>query len=352
VTAVQCVDIVKTFRAGKVRAVDRVSFTAPSGAITAIVGPSGCGKTTLLRCIAGLDDPSAGTILIGGTDVTALPPRERGIGMVFQNAGLYPDKTVADNIAFPLKMSRVSRADRAERVREVAALVRLADHLDRYPKELSGGQRQRVGIARALVRRPSVVLMDEPLSSLDAALRTDMRRDLRELQQRLGLTMIFVTHDQTEAMTLGDQLVVCFDGEVAQAGSASEVFLSPDRADVARFLGAMNTLPAATVVRGMDGSVGFRPEDAVLGGTSVHSDDTTVTVHGRPEYSELHGSDALIAVALNDARIHVRVRATDLAQLVEQPALAVRVPRDRLHWFDEAGRRRGDEAAETAPERR
>ncbi len=340
-STVECIGVVKTFDTGRVRAVDRVSLRAPSGAITAIVGPSGCGKTTLLRCIAGLEDPSDGTILIGGQDVTALPPRARGIGMVFQNAGLYPDKTVAANIAFPLKMSKVSRAERADRVREVAALVRLSDHLDRYPKELSGGQRQRVGIARALVRRPGVVLMDEPLSSLDAALRTDMRRDLRALQQRLGLTIIFVTHDQNEAMTLGDQLVVFFDGAVAQAGSASEVFDSPARVDVARFLGAMNTVTAEAFApsAAVTDIVGFRPEDAVIGSSREES----LTLLGRPEYGELHGTDALIAVAVDETLLHVRVPACDMAGLLELPTVTVGIPRTKLHLFDSAGQRLSDQ---------
>lgn len=350
-TAVDCIEVVKTFHAGRVRAVDRVSLHAPSGAITSIVGPSGCGKTTLLRCIAGLEDASGGRILIGDRDVTALPPRERGIGMVFQNAGLYPDKTVADNIAFPLKMSKVSRAERTSRVREVAALVRLSDHLDRYPKELSGGQRQRVGIARALVRRPGVVLMDEPLSSLDAALRTDMRRDLRTLQQRLGLTIIFVTHDQNEAMTLADQLVVFFDGVVAQSGTASDVFGRPARIDVARFLGAMNTVTAEVFASSgdiTDGMVGFRPEDAVVSACGVDTSAATVTVQGRPEYGELHGTDALIAVAVDDTRLHVRVPASDMAALLARATVTVRIPRTKLHFFDSAGLRRSDRNAAPA----
>lgn len=330
-SSVECDSVTKTFGSGgTVTAVDRVTFCAPSGAITAVVGPSGCGKTTLLRCIAGLDEPNGGAIKIGGRDVTFDAPRDRGIGMVFQNAGLYPDKTVAQNIAFPLKMAGVHRAERAERVREVAALVRLSDYLDRRPKELSGGQRQRVGIARALVRRPSVVLMDEPLSSLDAALRTDMRRDLRALQQRLGLTIIFVTHDQTEAMTLGDQLVVFFDGAVAQAGSASDVFSRPQRVDVARFLGAMNTLPAEALTRvngDIVGTVGFRPEDGVLERPAMPYYGDSVIISGQPEYGEIHGSDALIAVSLGGHRIHVRVPAVDMPGVLEKSSCEVQIGR-------------------------
>ena len=221
-------------------AVRDLDLAIPPGRITAVLGGSGCGKTTVLRLVAGLETPDAGWVHIDGRNVTALPPPRRGVAMVFQDDALYPSKTVADNIGFPLLMAGIGRARRRVLVREAAAAVRLEGELHRRPHQLSGGQRQRVGLARALVREPAVLLLDEPLSHLDAALRQDLRREIAALQRRAGTTMVYVTHDQAEAMAVADLLVVMRDGTVEQVGPPRVVFDRPTSTHVASFLGAMN----------------------------------------------------------------------------------------------------------------
>jgi sn-glycerol 3-phosphate transport system ATP-binding protein len=235
-----------TCRFGPVAAVDEVDLTIPDGAFCVILGPSGCGKSTLLRMIAGLEAPTAGRAFIGAEDVTDLPPGKRGCAMVFQNYALYPHMTVAGNIGYGLKVAGVPRAERARRVAEVAAVLGLGDLLDRMPAQLSGGQRQRVAMGRAMVRSPKVFLFDEPLSNLDAQLRVQMRLELRRLHRDLSATSVFVTHDQLEAMTMADLLVVMRAGRIEQAGTAADVYHRPATRFVASFVGtpAMNLIPA------------------------------------------------------------------------------------------------------------
>ncbi|SDE47524.1 ABC transporter ATP-binding protein [Rhodospira trueperi] len=244
-------------RFGAVTALDGVTVSLPDGAYAVIVGRSGCGKSTLLRLLAGLEDPTAGTIRIGGADVTALPPKRRDVAMVFQSYALYPHMTVFENMAFGLRL-RDGHRDKATitaRVHEAARMLHLEDLLDRRPAALSGGQRQRVAIGRAVVRDPAVLLLDEPLSNLDAGLRLSVRRELAALHRRLGTTMVHVTHDQTEAMTLADVMVLMEAGRVVQAGPPLELYTRPATPFVARFLGTppMNLLPAT--VTGNDTAV-------------------------------------------------------------------------------------------------
>src|SRR5689334_20268964 len=201
-----------------VPAVKGVSFVVPEGQLVAILGPSGCGKSTLLRLIAGLEEPTAGRIEIAGRNVTGLPPSERRIAMVFQSYALFPHLSVAENIIFGLKVRRVPRAEREERLKRVAEIVELQPYLDRKPAQLSGGQRQRVALARAIIAEQPVCLMDEPLSNLDAQLRHEMRVEIRALQQRLGMTVVYVTHDQVEAMSMADKIVLLRDGKIEQEG--------------------------------------------------------------------------------------------------------------------------------------
>ena len=227
---------------GPTVAVDDVSLTVREGELVALLGPSGCGKTTTLRMVAGFIEPTAGRILIGGRDVTALPPHRRDTGMVFQSYALFPHMTVAQNVAFGLEMRKVARAEAAQRVADALALVRLGHLGERYPRQLSGGQQQRVALARALVVNPGVFLLDEPLSNLDAKLRLEVRVEIRELQRRLGLTTVFVTHDQEEALTLADRLVVMANGVVQQVGTPEELYESPANLFVAGFIGRSNVL--------------------------------------------------------------------------------------------------------------
>src|SRR2546430_7675055 len=239
-----------TKRFGDAIAVDRLSLTVDKGEFVSLLGPSGCGKTTTLQMIAGFVEPSAGTILLAGRDLTTIKPAARGLGIVFQSYALFPHMTAAENIAFGLEMRRVAKAEQTRRVEDVLALVGLTGLSDRYPRRMSGGQQQRVALARALVIRPDVLLLDEPLSNLDAKLREEVRIEIRELQRQLGLTTIMVTHDQEEALTVADRLVVMAAGEIRQIGRPTEIYQSPATAFVADFLGKINVLPA-TVMAGV-----------------------------------------------------------------------------------------------------
>jgi len=246
-------------RYGTTTAVERVDLAVAQGELIALLGPSGCGKTTTLRMVAGFVAPSAGRVLIGGKDVTRLPPHARDTGMVFQSYALFPHMTVAENTAFGLEMRKVGRAERETRVAEALRLVRLSHLAERLPRQLSGGQQQRVALARALVINPAVFLLDEPLSNLDAKLRAEVRLEIRMLQRRLGLTTLFVTHDQEEALTMADRLVVMDHGRVRQIGSAEALYEAPADAFVAGFIGRCNLVPGAP-----EGEGQFRAERGSL----------------------------------------------------------------------------------------
>jgi multiple sugar transport system ATP-binding protein len=254
VASVSVSDITKQF--GAVNAVDGISLTARDGEFLVLLGPSGCGKTTLLRIIAGLETPTSGQILIDGHMVNDMPPRARGIAMVFQSYGLYPHLTVWNNIAFPLRTQGVARADIKRKVTWAAGLLGI-DHLaERRPRQLSGGERQRVALARALVREPSVFLLDEPLSNLDAKLRASARSELKQFQQKVRTATIYVTHDQVEAMGMGDRIAVIDHGKLRQIGSPTEIYEHPADEFVAGFLGT----PPMNLIQRDGGSLGFRPE--------------------------------------------------------------------------------------------
>ncbi len=248
------VDIRKVHKSyGKVPTVHGIDLTVADGEFVVLLGPSGCGKSTLLRMIAGLEEITAGEIAIDGTVVNRLEPRERGCAMVFQNYALYPHMTVAENIGYALKVAGIAKAARRARVAEIARSLGIADYLDRKPGTLSGGQRQRVAMGRAMIRKPKVFLFDEPLSNLDTKLRAQMRIEIRRLHQRLGVTSIFVTHDQVEAMTLADRLVVLNQGRVEQIGAPVEVYRRPASRFVAGFIGApaMNFIEGRMVAEGL-----------------------------------------------------------------------------------------------------
>ncbi|HVK22884.1 MAG TPA: sn-glycerol-3-phosphate ABC transporter ATP-binding protein UgpC [Actinokineospora sp.] len=240
-------------------AVDRLDLAVEDGEFLVLVGPSGCGKSTTLRMLAGLESVDGGSIRIGDRDVTHLPPKDRDIAMVFQNYALYPHMTVADNIGFHLKISKMGKEERVKRVKEAAELLDLTQYLDRKPAKLSGGQRQRVAMGRAIVRRPQVFCMDEPLSNLDAKLRVQTRTQIASLQRRLGVTTIYVTHDQVEAMTMGDRVAVLKDGILQQCDTPIGLFARPANLFVAGFIGspAMNLIPTRVV--GEQASIGGRP---------------------------------------------------------------------------------------------
>jgi iron(III) transport system ATP-binding protein len=224
-------------------AVQDVSVAIEDGTFCTLLGPSGCGKTTLLRMVAGFEEPSSGEILHDGDDVLGVPPYRRGLPMMFQSYALFPHMTVLDNVAYGLRIRKLPKAERAERAERALALLGIGDQRHKHPAQLSGGQQQRVALARCLVLEPRMILLDEPLSNLDAALRMEMRREIRSLQQRLGITALYVTHDQEEALAVSDRIIVMNQGRVEQDGSPAEIFHRPRTAFVARFMGAENIVP-------------------------------------------------------------------------------------------------------------
>jgi multiple sugar transport system ATP-binding protein len=299
-----------------------------------LLGPSGCGKTTLLRTIAGLEQPTGGEVLIGGEVVNGLPPRVRQVAMVFQSYALYPHKTVLANIVFPLKAEKVERAEREKRARWAAGLLGIEPLLDRRPRQLSGGERQRVALARALVREPRVFLLDEPLSNLDAKLRATARDELRRFQERVGTTTIYVTHDQAEAMGLGDRIAVLERGRVRQVGTPVEVYDDPADTFVATFIGS----PPMNLVPRSDRLVGFRPEH-LLPAEIVDGPDR-VTMPLRVERMEYLSGDRHVYGTVTgvgeETRVIARLPATVTAPLEAGETREFAVEAGRLRFFDAA----------------
>jgi ABC-type sugar transport system ATPase subunit len=294
---------------GAVPVLEKVSIDVEEGAFVVLLGPSGCGKSTLLHAVAGLHPIDSGRILIGDNDVTKLPARERDVAMVFQSYALYPTMTVAQNIAFPLKMRGTDRSRARAQVEEVAKLLQIEPLLTRYPRELSGGQRQRVAIGRALVRDPKLFLFDEPLSNLDAALRTDLRAEIKRLHQTIRRTMVYVTHDQIEAMTLATKIVIMSKGVVQQAGTPAEIYHQPVNLFVARFIGS----PAMTLLEGriepFGSGIGFRV-----------ANDEPGAANG---VIELPGSEDLRALQGRDLLVGIRPENIDVVSSVEAGPTAV-----------------------------
>jgi spermidine/putrescine transport system ATP-binding protein len=280
-----------TKRYGKVLAVDGVSLSIEEGEFFALLGPSGCGKTTLLRMLAGFETPSEGRILIDGRDISRTPPNKRPVNMVFQSYAVFPHMTVADNVAYGLKVDGVAASERARRVEEALALVKLDGYGARKPDQLSGGQRQRVALARALVKRPRVLLLDEPLSALDAKLREAMRSELAQLQEQVGVTFLFVTHDQDEALAMASRCAVMNRGLLQQVATPSDLYEFPNSRFVADFIGSVNLFEGRLAVDEPDHAVVISPELPTRvyldhGVTGAH--ETTVWVALRPEKIELH----------------------------------------------------------------
>jgi multiple sugar transport system ATP-binding protein len=329
---------------GTTTIVERLNLDFPDGSFTVLVGPSGCGKSTTLRMIAGLESVTSGTIDINDADVTLLEPRDRNIAMVFQNYALYPHLSVLENIAFPLRATKTNRVQARERAQEIAESLGLGHLTHRKPKDLSGGQQQRVAIGRAIIREPAVFLFDEPLSNLDAKLRVETRSELLAIQRRLGITAIYVTHDQEEAMTLSDRMVVMRDGKVAQVGTPGEVYASPNSVFVATFVGSpkMNILPG-TLASGTFTSevgaswplpsthsgavlVGLRPEDVLV---SLDPEG-----HATIEQIELLGPRAVVTLALGDTTLVSVVEAGPLAVLSRGARVSLGFVPGAAHLFD------------------
>jgi sn-glycerol 3-phosphate transport system ATP-binding protein len=329
-----------------VTALDAVSIDVKAGSFTVLLGPSGCGKTTCLRIIAGLETPSGGGIEIGGRDVTHLPPASRGVAMVFQSYALFPHLTVAENIVFGLKARHVPSPERARRLTRAVEILGIGTLLDRKPAQLSGGQQQRVALGRAIVAEAPVCLMDEPLSNLDAQLRAEMRREILALQRRLGLTMIYVTHDQTEAMSMADQIVLLRDGHIEQDAPPEQIYARPITSFAASFIGTppMNLFPLerranGMVLRGTASPVLAPPTDsATIGG--IRPEDLRLAQSGIPAmvlHSEYFGADTVITCRAGDATVLVRLPGRSV--LAEGAAVSLAFD-GVVHLFDAATGRR------------
>jgi ABC-type sugar transport system ATPase subunit len=327
--------VAKTFPNGHV-AIRPLDLRIDDGEFLVLVGPSGCGKSTLLRLIAGLETPTAGTIAIGGADLTAEPPQRRDLAMVFQSYALYPHMRVRENLAYALKVRHTDSATIARRVSEVAAALGIQDLLDRRPAQLSGGQRQRVALGRAIVRRPNAFLLDEPLSNLDPSLRTQARAELRRLHQTLRTTTVYVTHDQEEAMTLGERIAVMREGAIEQVAPPLDLFARPANAFVARFIGspAMNLLPAAAVrIDAPAGAaVGIRPQDVQIGPNGL--------IRATIDLVEPRGADQVLHLRVDHVDTPLLAVADGDAPMAPGMGVLVTLPADRLHFFDGATGRR------------
>ena len=347
--SVEYVDATRLYPGTPEPAVNDLNLTIEDGELLVLVGPSGSGKSTALRMLAGLEPLDSGHILIGGKDVSSVRPRDRDIAMVFQSYALYPNLDVASNMGFALKQQGVPKEERLERVREAAKLLDLEPYLDRKPRNLSGGQRQRVAMGRAIVRHPQVYLMDEPLSNLDAKLRVQTRTELVELQQRLAVTTVYVTHDQVEAMTMGDRVAVLRDGLLQQCDAPSTLYHAPANLFVAGFIGspAMNILPAAPTgplkvggaeigiaddLGGERATVGFRPEAVIVGDGPIA---------GRIRIVEDLGSEVFVHLVIDHEGEERRIVAKVDAPFVGSPGDNVRLGLSgTVHLFDTSELRR------------
>jgi sn-glycerol 3-phosphate transport system ATP-binding protein len=330
--------------------VEDISFEAEAGSFVVLLGPSGCGKSTTLRLIAGLEAVSGGRVLIGGVDVTALPPAKRNISMVFQSYALFPHLSVAENILFGLKVRKVAAAEQRSRLATAAELLGLSKLLERKPSELSGGQQQRVALGRAIIAKTPVCLMDEPLSNLDAQLRHDMRREIRSLQRSLGVTMVYVTHDQTEAMSMADQVILLREGRVEQDAAPADLYARPSTVFAARFIGTppMNIVALAdgaqgAVIKGTRGRaiypgrgagllLGVRPEDIELAASGIAA---------AVEAIEYLGADSILSCRAGSETLIVRVQGE--VGLAPGTTVQLAWPGDAMHVFDAASGKRDDD---------
>ena len=326
---------------GNVRVIRGIDLEIKQGEFIVFVGPSGCGKSTLLRLIAGLEQTDAGKLLLDGRDITDQPSSKRDLAMVFQSYALYPHMSVFETMSFALKLAKVDEAVIQEKVGRAAKILNLTDYLQRTPKELSGGQRQRVAIGRAIVRAPKVFLFDEPLSNLDAALRGQTRIEIAKLHRELGATTIYVTHDQVEAMTLADRVVVLRDGKIEQVGTPLELYDRPANQFVAQFIGTpqMNIVPAKDLQElvnstalpvPIDGFIGMRPENIILCAAGQGQ------LKGKVELVEALGAETLIYVC-TDNGVHLVARQIERTDLAVGSAVGLHVDVDAAHLFDAAG---------------
>jgi len=323
-----------TKKFGNVEVIPPLDLTIHDGEFTVFVGPSGCGKSTLLRLIAGLEDMTSGTLRIDGHDATAIPPAKRGLAMVFQSYALYPHMSVRKNIAFPMRMAGVDQATQNAKIDAAAKALNLTDYLDRRPGQLSGGQRQRVAIGRAIVREPSAFLFDEPLSNLDAALRVGMRLEISELHKKLATTMVYVTHDQVEAMTMADKIVVLRAGHIEQVGSPLELYHTPRNTFVAGFIGSpkMNLIDGAEAEKHDAHTIGIRPEH-------IDVDAQGGPWQGKVGVAEHLGSDTFFHIHDTGLAETITVRAPGEVSFDHGDTVFLTPRDDKIHRFNAQGLR-------------
>lgn len=347
---------------GSVNAVTKFSVEIDSGMFLVLLGPSGCGKTTIIKSIAGLIDPTEGQIYIDNILINKLPPKDRDVAMVFQNYALYPHMSVYDNIAFPLKMRKLSKHEIKNKVENTASLLELTQFLKRKPKELSGGQMQRVALARALVRKPKLFLMDEPLSNLDAKLRMQMRTEIRKLQKKIGITTIYITHDQIEAMSMADQIIVMNKGVIQQIGSPHEIYYQPTNLFVANFIGSppMNFLKFRISQTSQDFNlyssqlvikishinlpllgnipseivIGIRPKDIMIDDKKYKNEPYTVSLKAKLLFTELLGDEVIYEFKLENNSIVKVSSNTDNFNYKQNDELNLIVKYKNIHFFD------------------
>lgn len=335
---------------GNVKALDGIDLSIEEGLFVVLLGPSGCGKTTLMRCISGLEKLTEGRILFDSEDVTNVPPKDRNVAMVFQSYAVWPHMKVKDNIAYPLKLKKVPKKEIEERVKWVSELLHISELLDRFPSQLSGGQRQRVAVARAIVHRPKVLLMDEPLSNLDALLRVKMRSELKKLHEQIKVTTIYVTHDQTEAMTMGDKIAIMNAGKIVQYGTPEEIYKKPRTIFVAGFVGSpqMNFLQMKVVSSGtqicaenfglkisLKGDpkvdsivVGIRPEHI-----SLEKIERSIQITGTVYFAEKLMSETIVHLSISPEKNLVVKVPYDLS-VQEGQRMQVYVDPEQLHFFN------------------
>ena len=323
-------EVTKNF--GDLQVIKPLNLNIKDGEFTVFVGPSGCGKSTLLRLIAGLEDLTSGSITIDGHEASDTPPAKRGLAMVFQSYALYPHMNVYKNIAFPLKMVGLDKDEIDKKVRNAAEILNLTEYLARKPGQLSGGQRQRVAIGRAIVREPLAFLFDEPLSNLDAALRVGMRLEISELHKRLNSTMIYVTHDQVEAMTMADRIVVLNNGIIEQVGTPLELYRSPKNIFVAGFIGSpkMNLISGEFAYKNNAHTIGIRPEHIAI----TQSEGNLI---GEIKMSESLGSDTFVHVEINNFQQNITVRAEGEKNFIRGEKINLNYNKENLHLFNEVG---------------
>jgi multiple sugar transport system ATP-binding protein len=329
-------NIVKAF--GEVAAVNGITLQVPDGEFMVLLGPSGCGKTTFLRIVCGLERQTSGDLMIGGNVVNDIPPRARGVAMMFQSYGLYPHYSVRNNIAFPLRTQRVERSEIARKVEWASHLLGIDHLLDRQPRQLSGGERQRVALARALVREPTVLLLDEPLSNLDAKLRASARQEIKLFQQRVGVTTIYVTHDQVEAMGMGDRIAVIDHGQVRQIGTPAEIYDDPADRFVATFVGT----PPMNLLTRNGGQLGFRPENFLP--RDMIDEEAVAEFSFRVDRSEYLGSERIVYGVIDGFESQIVTAKLPPAHVAEESirpgewhSFAVR--KKGLRYFNHDGKR-------------